>query len=121
MAGSPFGLRKVKSRECVVAIPSVSMAETVIRIGDISGRKVDKFKKFGLTTLSASTVKAPLIAGCSANLECSVIDYLENYNLVPSLILFLTMRQQSSLYMMQSQLHKHQSMCCSQQRYKRNY
>ena len=72
----------MKSRECVVAIPPASMAETVIRVGDISGRKVDKFKKFGLTALPASTVKAPLIGGCSANLECSVIDHLENYNLV---------------------------------------
>ena len=38
------------------------------------GKKVDKFRKFRLTTLAASEVAAPLIAQCCANLECRVAD-----------------------------------------------
>ena len=43
-------------------------------VGNCSGKKVDKFKKFKLTPLPASQVAAPLIAECYANLECRVVD-----------------------------------------------
>jgi flavin reductase (DIM6/NTAB) family NADH-FMN oxidoreductase RutF len=42
--------------------------------GNSSGRKIDKFKVFGLTATAASYVRAPLIDECYANLECRVID-----------------------------------------------
>lgn len=42
--------------------------------GNTSGRRVDKFKTFGLTPLPAALVEAPLIADCYANLECRVAD-----------------------------------------------
>jgi len=62
------------TKECVINIPTVELAEMVVRCGNTSGRKVDKFKKFGLTPADASCVQAPLIAECYANLECRVID-----------------------------------------------
>jgi flavin reductase (DIM6/NTAB) family NADH-FMN oxidoreductase RutF len=37
-------------------------------------KKVDKFKKFGLTPMAASYVQAPLIDECYANLECKIAD-----------------------------------------------
>ena len=43
-------------------------------VGNCSGKKVDKFKKFKLTPLPASQVAPPLIAECYANLECRVAD-----------------------------------------------
>jgi flavin reductase (DIM6/NTAB) family NADH-FMN oxidoreductase RutF len=42
--------------------------------GNTSGRDIDKFKTFGLTTAAASQVKAPLITECYANLECRIVD-----------------------------------------------
>jgi flavin reductase (DIM6/NTAB) family NADH-FMN oxidoreductase RutF len=48
------------SRECVINIPTVELAEKVVGIGNSSGRKVDKFKKFGLTPMAAAYVQAPL-------------------------------------------------------------
>lgn len=65
------------TKECVLAIPTIDLAEKVVGIGDCSGAEVDKFKKFGLTPLPATDVKAPLIAECLACLECRVTDYLE--------------------------------------------
>ena len=62
------------TRECVIAIPPVEMAEKVVEIGNCSGRDIDKFETFGLKTKPAETVGAPLIAGCIANLECRVVD-----------------------------------------------
>ena len=62
------------TRECVINIPTVELAEKVVACGNISGRKVDKFEAFGLTPVAASRVRAPLIAECYANLECKVID-----------------------------------------------
>lgn len=63
-----------KTRECVIAIPAVAMAETVVKVGNCSGRDVDKFSAFGLTKAPAEHVAAPLVAECFANLECWVTD-----------------------------------------------
>jgi len=62
------------SKQCVINIPTVELAKQVVGCGNSSGGKVDKFKKFGLTAMDASCVKAPLIAECYANLECKVVD-----------------------------------------------
>jgi flavin reductase (DIM6/NTAB) family NADH-FMN oxidoreductase RutF len=72
-----------KTRECVIAIPTIDMINKVIDIGNCSGADVDKFKKFKLTQLPAATVNAPLIADCLANIECKVIDNIlvKKYNL----------------------------------------
>jgi flavin reductase (DIM6/NTAB) family NADH-FMN oxidoreductase RutF len=58
--------------ECVIAVPTVDLADKVVEIGNCSGLEVDKFKTFGLTPKPAKKVKAPLIAECLANLECRV-------------------------------------------------
>ncbi|MGD0731139.1 MAG: flavin reductase family protein [Terracidiphilus sp.] len=71
------------TKECVIAIPALKLASTVVDIGNCSGRDVDKFKKFGLTPKPAQFVKAPLVAECFANLECKVVDtrLVNRYNL----------------------------------------
>jgi flavin reductase (DIM6/NTAB) family NADH-FMN oxidoreductase RutF len=68
---------------CVIAIPTVDLAATVVDIGNCSGAEVDKFAKFGLTRCSAATIPAPLIAECLANIECRVADttLVERYSL----------------------------------------
>ena len=71
-----------KTKECVIAIPPASMAQTVVKIGDVSGKDVDKFKKFKLTKLEAEDVDAPLIEECVANLECKVVDFVKKYGLI---------------------------------------
>ncbi|MGD0580505.1 MAG: flavin reductase family protein [Bryobacteraceae bacterium] len=63
-----------RTRECVLNIPSVELAPKVVACGNVSGREVDKFATIGLTPLRASSVRAPLIAECFANLECRVVD-----------------------------------------------
>jgi flavin reductase (DIM6/NTAB) family NADH-FMN oxidoreductase RutF len=63
-----------KSKECVINIPAVDLAATVVRIGNCSGRDVDKFAKFKLSKEKGRKVSAPLIAECYANIECRLID-----------------------------------------------
>lgn len=63
-----------KTKECVINIPDESLASKVVGIGNTTGAKVDKFKKFDLTADPASEVNASIIAECFANLECKVID-----------------------------------------------
>jgi flavin reductase (DIM6/NTAB) family NADH-FMN oxidoreductase RutF len=58
----------------VINIPTVELAEVVVKCGNVSGRHKDKFAAFGLTALPAAQVGAPLIAECYANLECRVVD-----------------------------------------------
>jgi flavin reductase (DIM6/NTAB) family NADH-FMN oxidoreductase RutF len=62
------------TRECVIAIPARALASKVVKVGNCSGRDVDKFEKFGLTPMPAATVAPPLVAECFANLECKVVD-----------------------------------------------
>ncbi|NLH80103.1 MAG: flavin reductase family protein [Phyllobacteriaceae bacterium] len=70
------------TRECVIAIPTVDMIDTVVGIGTCSGRDTDKFAKFHLTALPATQVGAPLIAECLANIECRVVDFVERHGIV---------------------------------------
>ena len=72
-----------KTRECVINIPTVELANQVVGCGNTSGDKVDKFQRFGLTAVAASRVKAPLIDECHANLECRIADsrMVNKYNL----------------------------------------
>ncbi len=75
IGGNSFSFETLrKTRECVLAIPTVELADTVVACGNSSGERVDKFSEFGLTTQRASMVAAPLIDECYANLECRVVD-----------------------------------------------
>jgi flavin reductase (DIM6/NTAB) family NADH-FMN oxidoreductase RutF len=62
------------TRECVIAIPAARLVRQVVQVGNVSGRDLDKFERYGLTPLPAKRVSAPLIAECFANLECKVTD-----------------------------------------------
>ncbi|MBU1691725.1 MAG: flavin reductase family protein [Gammaproteobacteria bacterium] len=62
------------TKECVINIPTVELAEKVVGCGNTTGRNIDKFKHFGLTPVAASCVRAPLIDECYASLECKVVD-----------------------------------------------
>jgi flavin reductase (DIM6/NTAB) family NADH-FMN oxidoreductase RutF len=62
------------TKECVIAIPARKLAAKVVKVGNASGRDIDKFTKFKLTPTLAAQVKPPLIEECFANLECKVID-----------------------------------------------
>jgi flavin reductase (DIM6/NTAB) family NADH-FMN oxidoreductase RutF len=63
-----------ETKECVINIPTVKLISKVISVGNTSGSKIDKFKKFNLSQENALHVKAPIISECYANLECKVID-----------------------------------------------
>ncbi len=63
-----------KAKECVINIPTVELVNAVIGIGTCSGDRIDKFRKFGLSPVTASKVGAPLIKECYANFECKLAE-----------------------------------------------
>jgi len=71
-----------KSKECVIAVPTVDLIDKVVGVGTCSGADTDKFEKFGLTPLKGKLVNAPLIKECLANIECKVIDVTKKHNIV---------------------------------------
>ena len=71
-----------KTKECVIAIPTVDMLDKVVGVGTCSGADTDKFEKFGLTPVKGKHIKAPLIKECLANIECKVIDIIKKHNIV---------------------------------------
>ena len=62
------------TKECVIAIPAVELAEKVVQVGNCSGGDMNKFEAVGLTAVPGGVVEAPLVAECFANLECRVVD-----------------------------------------------
>jgi flavin reductase (DIM6/NTAB) family NADH-FMN oxidoreductase RutF len=76
-----FGLIR-RSEECVINLPTTTLTDSVVGIGNCSGAAVDKFDKFKLTAEPAKKVKAPLIAESHANFECRLHDdsLVERYN-----------------------------------------
>jgi flavin reductase (DIM6/NTAB) family NADH-FMN oxidoreductase RutF len=72
-----------RSRECVINVPTVDLATTVVRIGNTSGRDIDKFARFGLTAVPGVEVRAPLIDECHASFECRLADsrLIDRYSL----------------------------------------
>jgi flavin reductase (DIM6/NTAB) family NADH-FMN oxidoreductase RutF len=71
-----------KTRECVIAIPTVDLLDRVIGIGTCSGADTDKFAKFNLTAMPGKAVNAPMIKECVANIECKVVDLVHKHNIV---------------------------------------
>jgi flavin reductase (DIM6/NTAB) family NADH-FMN oxidoreductase RutF len=71
------------TKECVINIPTVELADKAVGCGNTSGRTLDKFNAYNLTPVAASCVKAQLIDECYANLECKVVDgkMVAKYNL----------------------------------------
>jgi flavin reductase (DIM6/NTAB) family NADH-FMN oxidoreductase RutF len=60
--------------EFVINYPSESLAESAWKCSTQSGRKIDKFKEFGLQSLPSLKVKPPCIKGSTVCIECRVVD-----------------------------------------------
>ncbi len=71
----------VKTKACVIAIPTVDISKKVVGIGVCSGSDTDKFKKFELTPVKAKSIDAPLIKECLANIECRVTDHIKKHDI----------------------------------------
>lgn len=68
-----------QQRECVLAIPSVEMANTVVDIGNCSADDDDdtsKWGRFGLSAVPSGRLKTPLVGDPNiiSNIECVVED-----------------------------------------------
>jgi flavin reductase (DIM6/NTAB) family NADH-FMN oxidoreductase RutF len=74
-----------RSKECVINVPTTNLVEEVVGIGNCTGAKIDKFKKFGLTPIPGKKIGAPLIKECYANFECK----LTNGSLISKYGLFI--------------------------------
>lgn len=71
-----------KTKECVIAVPTIDLLNRVVGVGTCSGADTDKFAKFNFTAIPGKIVKAPLIAECLANIECKVADIIEKHSIV---------------------------------------
>lgn len=83
IAESNFSFELIrKSRECVINLPTADLAKIVVKIGNCSGNRTDKFQKFKLTTSPGEIVAAPLVDQCVASFECKLVDdrLVKKYN-----------------------------------------
>ncbi len=52
----------------------ISKVSSVLGVGSVSGRTINKFEKYGLTIKKPGKINAPLIEESLAALECKVVD-----------------------------------------------
>ena len=65
VSGRNFSFAALKAtRECVINIPTVELAATVVGGGNYSGRDTDKFTRFGLTPAAGRAGGAAADSGC---------------------------------------------------------
>ena len=62
-----------KTKQFVVAFPSVKMAKATLFVGTRHGHKMDKIRGAGLAVQKASRIKAPLLRDAVANFECKLV------------------------------------------------
>ena len=63
-----------ETREFVINLTTAELIRTADSCGVYTGRKVDKFAKYGLAKEPAFEVGAPVIGECPLSLECRVTD-----------------------------------------------
>jgi len=63
------------SKEFIINIPCIAMANETLACGTLSGKNFDKFKKLGLKKLPSRTLKTLIIKDCVAFVECKMIDF----------------------------------------------
>jgi flavin reductase (DIM6/NTAB) family NADH-FMN oxidoreductase RutF len=62
----------VRNNELTISIPGEEKIEVMDYIGTISGRKVDKFEKTGLTEMKSEVVNAPIVGEFPVVMECRI-------------------------------------------------
>jgi flavin reductase (DIM6/NTAB) family NADH-FMN oxidoreductase RutF len=76
-----------ETREFVLNVCSENQLDAIDKSRGLTGRTVDdKFKALGFETQPAKHVKAPLVKGCHANVECRVLNEMETEGLVIFLV-----------------------------------
>lgn len=63
-----------RSGQCVINLPTEALLDTLIRVGNCSGREGDKFDRFDLATVPGRRVDAPVIEQCHSAFECSLLE-----------------------------------------------
>jgi flavin reductase (DIM6/NTAB) family NADH-FMN oxidoreductase RutF len=61
------------SGECVLHAPTTEQAALTNAVGTSSGREGDKFARLRIATEPGAAVRAPLVAGCAAWIECTLL------------------------------------------------
>jgi flavin reductase (DIM6/NTAB) family NADH-FMN oxidoreductase RutF len=65
----------MSSKEFIINVPDISMANETLACGKLSGETFDKFKKLRLKKSPSRTLKTLIIKDCVAFVECKVKDF----------------------------------------------
>lgn len=64
----------MESREFAVNFVPFELEQMVLAVGGISGREGSKFERFGIETVPASQISAPILKDAYAAYECRLVD-----------------------------------------------
>ena len=62
-----------ESAEFTLNVVSTNQVDLAKKLGAMHGKNVDKFKSLGIATEPGTKVKAPIVTGAFASIECKVI------------------------------------------------
>lgn len=84
VANSHKTMDNIKARKCfTVSMATAANIKQIDYLGIASGHKVaDKFVKSGLTSIKSETIDAPIIAELPLTLECKMVSYAEEPELL---------------------------------------
>lgn len=63
-----------ESGACALNVPTAEMLDALVRVGNCSGARVDKFAAFGLAKAQGEMLDVPVLPQCHAIMECLVHD-----------------------------------------------
>jgi flavin reductase (DIM6/NTAB) family NADH-FMN oxidoreductase RutF len=66
------------SGEFAINVPTRAQCDLTVAVGTDSGRDQDKFAELSIDTFAADRIRAPLLDGCVAWLECRVVPESHN-------------------------------------------
>ena len=72
----------LRTKQCTLCVPAVDMLDKMVGIGTVHASECDKFKHFRLKKQKPAKVKSPLLADCLAAVECKLVDYVKEHDLL---------------------------------------
>ncbi|RLA07171.1 MAG: hypothetical protein DRR06_00560 [Gammaproteobacteria bacterium] len=66
-----------RAAQCVLAVPGEGLAQEVLECGILSGRRVNKLKKFNLKLEKSQNIDTQGLRGCIANIELVIRQRIE--------------------------------------------
>lgn len=72
----------LRTKQCTLCVPAADMLAKTVAVGTVHASECDKFKHFHLKKQKPAHIKAPLLSDCLAAVECKLVDYVKEHDIL---------------------------------------